>query len=106
MNNIPLFTNIKDINILIEKSILRFVENKGYEFVNSKISSGIKGISKIYLPHADAIGTLTATGTRDYVATISLECDEPKIYKHNFWLLNYFQYFIIMKLVMWYLILY
>ncbi|MTJ06240.1 DNA cytosine methyltransferase [Anabaena sp. UHCC 0204] len=76
--------NIEDINILIEKSILRFVENKGYEFVNSKISSGIKGISKIYLPHADAIGTLTATGTRDYLATISLECDEPKIYKQKF----------------------
>ncbi|MTJ54668.1 DNA cytosine methyltransferase [Anabaena sp. UHCC 0253] len=76
--------NIEDINALIEKSILRFVENKGYEFVNSKISSGIKGISKIYLPHADAIGTLTATGTRDYLATISLECDEPKIYKQKF----------------------
>ncbi|BAZ86612.1 DNA cytosine methyltransferase [Dolichospermum compactum] len=76
--------NIEDINILIEKSILRFVENKGYEFVNSKISSGINGISKIYLPHADAIGTLTATGTRDYIASISIECDEPKIYKQNF----------------------
>jgi DNA (cytosine-5)-methyltransferase 1 len=75
---------IEEINHLVDKAILRFVENKGYEFVNSKISSGIKGISKIYLPHADAIGTLTATGTRDYVATISLECDEPKIYKHNF----------------------
>ena len=76
--------NIEDINILIEKSILRFVENKGYEFINSKISSGINGISKIYLPHADAIGTLTATGTRDYIASISIECDEPKIYKQNF----------------------
>ncbi|MBK1990288.1 DNA (cytosine-5-)-methyltransferase [Sphaerospermopsis aphanizomenoides BCCUSP55] len=75
---------LEEIDILVEKKILRFVEDTGYEFVNSKISSGIKGISKIYLPHADAIGTLTATGTRDYIATISIECDEPKIYKQKF----------------------
>ncbi|MGM3309327.1 DNA cytosine methyltransferase [Anabaena sp. WFMT] len=75
---------IEKINLLVNKEILRFVEDKGYEFVNSKISSGINGISKIYLPHADAIGTLTATGTRDYVATISIECDEPEAYKQKF----------------------
>jgi DNA (cytosine-5)-methyltransferase 1 len=60
------------------------VERKGYEFVNSKISSGIDGVSKIFLPHADAIATLTATGTRDFVATISIECQEPKLYKQTF----------------------
>jgi len=75
---------IEEINTLVAKDILRIVEDKGYEFVNSKISSGINGISKIYLPHADAIGTLTATGTRDYVATISIECDQPEVYKQKF----------------------
>lgn len=75
---------IEELNTLVDKDILRLVENQGYEFVNSKISSGINGISKIYLPHADAIGTLTATGTRDYVATISIECDKPEIYKQKF----------------------
>lgn len=69
---------------LVAKEILRIVEGKGYEFVNSKISSGINGISKIFLPHADAIGTLTATGTRDFVATISIECQEPEAYKQTF----------------------
>ena len=58
---------------LVSKKILKFVDRKGYEFVNSKISSGIDGVSKIFLPHADAIATLTATGTRDFVATISIE---------------------------------
>ncbi|MFM6096739.1 MAG: DNA cytosine methyltransferase [Dolichospermum sp.] len=75
---------IAEINSLVDKEILRLVEGKGYEFVNSKISSGINGISKIFLPHADAIGTLTATGTRDYVATISIECEEPEAYKQTF----------------------
>lgn len=76
--------NQKELDNLIQKKILRLVEDKGYEFVNSKISSGIDGVSKIFLPHADAIATLTATGTRDFVATVSLECQEPELYKHSF----------------------
>lgn len=74
----------EEIDSLVRKEILRLVEGQKYEFVNSKISSGINGISKIFLPHADAIATLTATGTRDFVATISIECQEPKVYKETF----------------------
>jgi DNA (cytosine-5)-methyltransferase 1 len=74
----------EEIDNLVSKEILRFVEGQGYEFINSKISSGINGVSKIFLPHADAIGTLTATGTRDFVATISIECQEPEAYKQTF----------------------
>jgi DNA (cytosine-5)-methyltransferase 1 len=73
-----------EIDNLVSKDILRIVEGKGYDFVNSKISSGINGISKIFLPHADAIATLTATGTKDFVATISIECQEPAAYKQTF----------------------
>jgi DNA (cytosine-5)-methyltransferase 1 len=73
-----------ELDNLLTKEILRLVEGKGYEFVNSKISSGIAGVSKIFLPHADAIGTLTATGTRDFIATISIECQEPEAYKQTF----------------------
>ncbi|MCV3213982.1 DNA cytosine methyltransferase [Plectonema radiosum NIES-515] len=74
----------EEIDNLVNKEILRFLEGQGYEFINSKISSGINGVSKIFLPHADAIGTLTATGTRDFVATISIECQEPEAYKQTF----------------------
>lgn len=73
-----------EIDNLVDKEILRNVDEKGYDFVNSKISSGINGISKIFLPHADAIATLTATGTRDFVATISIQCQEPAAYKETF----------------------
>jgi DNA (cytosine-5)-methyltransferase 1 len=75
---------LTEIERLVSKKILRRVEGKGYEFVNSKISSGIDGISKIFLPHADAIATLTATGTRDFVATVSIPCQEPEVYKQTF----------------------
>jgi DNA (cytosine-5)-methyltransferase 1 len=73
-----------EIDKLVDKQILRMVDDKGYDFVNSKISSGINGISKIFLPHAEAIATLTATGTRDFVATISIPCQEPLAYKQTF----------------------
>jgi DNA (cytosine-5)-methyltransferase 1 len=75
---------LTDIETLVSKKILRLVKGKGYEFVNSKISSGIDGISKIFLPHADAIATLTATGTRDFIATVSIPCQEPEAYKQTF----------------------
>jgi DNA (cytosine-5)-methyltransferase 1 len=75
---------IEEIETLVSKKILRYIEGKGYEFVNSKISSGINGISKIFLPHTDVIATLTATGTRDFVATKSIECQEPETYKKTF----------------------
>lgn len=81
-----LIPDLREVELqnLINKKILRWVEDKGYEFFNSKISSGINGISKIFLPHSDVIATLTATGTRDYIATVSLECQEPEQYKKTF----------------------
>lgn len=75
---------IEELETLVSKQILRYVEGIGYEFVNSKISSGINGVSKIFLPHADVIATLTATGTRDFVAIKSIECQEPEAYKQTF----------------------
>ena len=75
---------IEELETLVAKQILRYVEGIGYEFVNSKISSGINGVSKIFLPHADVIATLTATGTRDFVAIKSIECQEPEAYKQTF----------------------
>jgi len=75
---------IEELENLVSKKIIRYIDDKGYEFVNSKISSGINGVSKIFLPHADVIATLTATGTRDFVATKSLKCQEPETYKKTF----------------------
>lgn len=82
-NLIPNLTS-NELDNLVTKKILRYIHPKGYEFVNSKISTGINGIAKIYLPHSDVIATLTATGTRDFVATKSLKCQRPKIYKKSF----------------------
>jgi len=75
-----------ELNKLIKKKILRFVDGDkgGYEFVNSKNSSGINGIYRVYLPHANSFSTLTATGTKDMVALKSIEGNSPEEYKMNF----------------------
>ncbi|NEQ64033.1 MAG: DNA cytosine methyltransferase [Symploca sp. SIO2D2] len=84
LNQLVSGLRIEELENLVAKTILRNVEKRGYEFVNSKISSGINGISKIFFPHADVIATLTATGTRDFIATKSIKCQEPETYKQNF----------------------
>ncbi|MEB3279864.1 MAG: DNA cytosine methyltransferase [Lyngbya sp.] len=76
--------NFQEIEKLVSKKILRFIDKKGYDFVNSKISTGINGVSKVYLPHSDVIATLTATGTKDFIAQKSIACQEPREYKKTF----------------------
>ncbi len=68
------FITLADIEGLVKKNILRRVEDK-YEFVNSKISSGINGIYRIFLPESHVFSTLTKSGSRDYIAEISMPKD-------------------------------
>jgi DNA (cytosine-5)-methyltransferase 1 len=75
---------IKELEKLITKKILRMVDGRGYAFVNSKNSAGVNGIYRIYLPHSNIFSTLTATGTRDYVALKSITADSPAKYKEKF----------------------
>ena len=69
---------------LIKKNIFRVVPNRGYEFVNSKNSAGINNIYRIYLPQSNIFSTITATGTKDYVALDLISGATPQEYKCNF----------------------
>jgi DNA (cytosine-5)-methyltransferase 1 len=75
-----------ELEDLIEKSILRTYEDGRYEFKNRRISGGIDGIYRIYLPTSSFFSTLTASGTKDLIATVnideSVECEEE--YKKQF----------------------
>lgn len=82
-----LIPNIKktELDKLIIKNIIRYLEDRGYEFVNSKNSRGINGVYRVFLPHSDIIPTLTATGTKDCVAMIPIKgCQDPEEYKKKF----------------------
>jgi DNA (cytosine-5)-methyltransferase 1 len=74
----------KDLQSLVKKNILREIKGRGYDFVNSKNSSGINGIYRIYLPNSKVFSTLTATGTKDMISTIEIESDNVSDYKNKF----------------------
>jgi DNA (cytosine-5)-methyltransferase 1 len=73
-----------DIDGLVKKNILREIKGVGFDFVNSKNSSGINGIYRIYLPNSKVFSTLTATGTKDMISTIEITSDNVDDYKNKF----------------------
>ena len=74
----------KDLDGLVKKNIFREIKGRGYDFVNSKNSSGINGIYRIYLPNSKVFSTLTATGTKDMVSTIEITSNNVIDYKNKF----------------------
>jgi len=60
-----------DLDDLVKKKILRYQDGK-YELTHSRISSGINGIYRIFLPESHVFSTLTRSGTRDFIATESI----------------------------------
>ena len=75
---------VRELNMLVDKGIFRWTDNERYEFVNSKNMTGINDIYRIILPTADIVPTLTATGSKDYIATVSIHSDNPEGYKNLF----------------------
>lgn len=76
-----------ELDRLVEKKILRLVRDGAvskYEFVNSKNSAGIGGVYRVFLPSSAMIPTLTATGTKDYIATVAIHAENPEEYKRLF----------------------
>lgn len=69
--------------ILKKKWLIECIEVK-YDFKHSKISSGINGINRIYLPSSDIFSTLVASDSNDYVALKNIEADNPISYKEIF----------------------
>jgi DNA (cytosine-5)-methyltransferase 1 len=75
---------INELNKLLEKGIFRLTSDHKYEFVNSKNMTGINNIYRIILPTAEIFPTLTATGSKDYIATVSIHANHPQEYKNLF----------------------
>jgi len=58
----------KTIDSLRDKKVIKCVE-KRYDFKNTKISTGLFGINRIFLPSSDTFPTLVASDTNDFIAT-------------------------------------
>lgn len=65
---------------LIEKGVIKCIEQR-YDFRYTKISSGLFGINRIYMPNSDIFSTLVASDTNDYVSEINIETDNVDVYK-------------------------
>ena len=55
-----------------------------YDFRNTKISTGIDGIYRIFLPSSNIFSTLVASDTNDYIATEQVEADTLEEYRDKF----------------------
>ena len=73
-----------ELQALVQKRILRQYEDGKYEFFNRRLSGGIDGTYRIFLPHARFFGTLTARGMHDEIAEISVSGATAEEYKQNF----------------------
>ncbi len=85
-NKILVSSGVKFTNVLEGLQVKNIISPSEirYEFKNSKISSGINGINRIYLPMSDVFSTLVASDTNDFVATENVEFENPEDYKSSF----------------------
>lgn len=85
--NIKIRKESEKLNAIIErlkeKEIIICIEKK-YAFKNSKISTGLFGINRIFLPNADIYPTLVASDTNDYIATKMVYGNSIAEYRNNF----------------------
>ena len=82
-----LIPDIKESELkrLIEKGIFKIFDDVGrYEFRNRRLSGGIDGVYRIFLPESTFFSTLTATGIKDMVALETVTGETDLEYKRNF----------------------
>lgn len=76
--------NIMDTLRKLElEGIVKCIEMR-YDFKNTKISTGLNGINRIFLPSSKIYPTLVASDTNDYVSTEKLQAATVKEWKENF----------------------
>lgn len=73
----------KVISALVARNILVCSEVR-YEFRYTKISTGINGVNRVFLPKSEAFPTLVASDTNDFVALKDIEATNEQDYKQIF----------------------
>lgn len=68
---------------LAKRRVIRCVETR-YDFKNTKISTGLAGINRIFLPSSKIYPTLVASDTNDFVATEPIDADTIEEFREEF----------------------
>jgi len=74
---------IETIDSLEQKNVVRCLETR-YEIRHTKISTGLYGIYRIFLPSSSVFPTLVASDTSDYLTPVSIDASNPDEYKARF----------------------
>jgi DNA (cytosine-5)-methyltransferase 1 len=74
---------LKIIEGLKKRGVIKCIERR-YDFKNSKISTGLNGISRIFLPSSSIFPTLVASDTHDFIATQDMDATTAADYKTTF----------------------
>lgn len=74
---------METLHSLESVGLVRCIETR-YDFKNGKISTGLNGINRIFLPSSKIYPTLVASDTNDYVATENIEGKTAEEWKANF----------------------
>lgn len=73
----------KTINSLLERQVLECIEIR-YDFKNTKISTSLYGINRVFLPTSDIFPTLVASDTNDFITTEKIEAQNEESFKKIF----------------------
>jgi DNA (cytosine-5)-methyltransferase 1 len=73
----------KTLKALQEKNIIVSEETR-YDFKNTKISTGLFGINRIFLPTSNIFPTLVASDTNDFITTKIINAKSEAEYKEKF----------------------
>jgi DNA (cytosine-5)-methyltransferase 1 len=65
------------------KGAITCVETR-YDFKNTKISTGLNGVNRVFLPSSSVFPTLVASDTNDMVATKDISADNMSDYRRKF----------------------
>ncbi|WP_457619055.1 DNA cytosine methyltransferase [Lutibacter sp.] len=74
---------INSLDLLERKKIITCCEIR-YDFKNTKISTGLFGVNRIFLPTSDVFPTLVASDTNDYITLENIAKETPEKYKEEF----------------------
>lgn len=73
-----------ELEKLATKKILREHAAGKYDFYNRRLSGGIDGVYRVYMPSSTFFSTLTASGTKDVVSLIDVAGETDWEYRENF----------------------
>lgn len=73
----------KTLENLKDKGIIKVAETR-YDFKNTKISTGLYGVNRIFLPTSDIFPTLVASDTNDFITEEVLTAKNNNEFKESF----------------------